>query len=288
MLAITGATGQLGQATIHALLPKMAPQDIVAVARDPQKASALTALGVQVRPGDYNDPASLVAGFQGVDTVLLISTSELAHDLRVQQHRHAIDAAKQVGVRHVLYTSVVNPARDSKFGASPSHLATEEYLRASGLVYTVFRNTLYLEVLPMLLGAEVLTSGQIHFAAGAGKVSYALRDDIAQALAQVLTTPGHEGQVYDIAPGPAHSFDQVAATLSEVSGLPVQYVPVSGEDMAAGMRQNQVPEPFVALLGGMAAAMRDNELNVISPLLEQLLGRQPTDLETYLRTQYGK
>ncbi|UOQ75142.1 NmrA family NAD(P)-binding protein (plasmid) [Hymenobacter cellulosilyticus] len=211
--------------------------------RDPQKASTLAQQGVQVRPGDYNDPASLEAAFQGIDTVLLISTSETQHQLRVQQHQHAIDAAKQAGVRHVIYTSVVNPSPDSQFGASASHLLTEDYLRASGLAYTVFRNTLYLDLVPLFVGAEALTTGHLYFAAGEGKVSYALRDDIAQALATVLTTTGHENQVYDIAPGPAYSFADVAATLSQVSGRAVDYVPISGRTWPLLCGSTKCPSP---------------------------------------------
>ncbi len=288
MLAITGATGQLGHATLQALLPKVAPQEIVAVVRDPQKATALPPLGVQVRQGDYNDPASLVAAFQGIDTVLLISTSETENDLRIRQHQQAIDAARQAGVRHLVYTSIVNPSPNSQFGATPGHFATEEYLRTSGLTYTIFRNTLYLDLVPMLVGQDVVTSGKIYFAAGDGKVSYALRDEIGQALANVLTTTGHDNQTYDIAPGPAYSFQDIAATLSEVTGQPVAYVPISGDDLAAGMRQHQVPEPMIALLQGMASAMQAGEFDLASPTFERLLGRRPTDLENYLTTVYGK
>lgn len=288
MLAITGATGQLGHATLQALLPQVAPQEIVAVVRDPQKATALSSLGVQVRQGDYNDPASLVAAFQGVDTVLLISTSETGNELRIRQHRQAIDAARQAGARRVVYTSIVHPAPDSKFEASPGHFATEEYLKASGLTYTIFRNTLCLDLVPMLVGQDVLTSGHIYFAAGEGQVSYALRDEIGQALANVLTTTGHDNQTYDIAPGPAYSFQEIAATLRDVAGQPVAYVPISGDDLAAGMRQHQVPEPMIALLQGMASAMQAGEFDLTSPAFERLIGRRPTDLKAYLTTVYGK
>ncbi|WP_046246452.1 SDR family oxidoreductase [Hymenobacter terrenus] len=288
MLAITGATGHLGQATIQALLAKVAPTEIVAVVRDPEKATALRQQGVQVRPGDYNDPASLQAAFQGVETVLFISTSEVEYEIRMRQHQHVIDAAKQAGVRHVVYTSLLNPSRESQFGASPSHLATEEYLRASGLTHTIFRNTFYLDILPMFIGENALPSGKIYFAAGDGKVSYALREEIAQALANVLTSSGHDNQIYDIAPAPPYSLHDVATALTEVSGQPVAYVPISSEDMAAGMRQHQVPEPVVDLTSGIARAISANEFNSASPAFEQLLGRKPTDLKTYLATVYGK
>jgi NAD(P)H dehydrogenase (quinone) len=288
MIAITGATGQLGHATLQALLPKVASQDVVAVVRDLQKAQALTSQGFQVRTGDYDDPATLLSAFQGIDTLLLISTSETKHALRVLQHQHVIDAAKQTGVRHVLYTSVVNPSQHSAFGASASHLLTEDYLRASGLAYTVFRNTLYLNLVPLFVGAEAVSSGSIYFAAGEGRVSYVLREDIAQALANVLTTPGHENKIYDIAPGPTYSFYEVAAALSDVSSQPVQYVPISSADMAAGMRQHQVPESFMEVLSGIAVAMQDNEFNKSSSALTQLLGHEPTNLLTYLQSIYGK
>lgn len=288
MIAITGATGHLGLATIKALLTKVAPTEIIAVVRDEQKAASTLPQGVAVRQGDYNDPAALLAAFQGVETVLLISSSELENDARIREHSNVVDAAKQAGVRHIVYTSVVNPSPESAFGASPSHFATEEYLRASGLAYTVFRNTLYLDIIPMLVGEGTLPSGKLYSSAGDGKVSYVLREEIAQALANVLTSEGHDNQVYDIAPAPAYSFQDIATGLSEVSGQPVAYVSISGEDIAAGMRQHQVPEPFINLLLGMSQAMKDGEFDAASPTFEQLLGRKPTDLKTYLAGVYGK
>ena len=288
MIAITGATGHLGLATIQALAAKIAPSEIVAVVRDPQKAADTLPQGLTVRQGDYENPAALLAAFQGVEKVLLISTSELEYDVRMRQHQHVIDAAKQAGVRHVVYTSVVNPSPNSAFGASPGHFATEEYLRASGLTYTILRNTLYLDIVPMLVGEGTLPSGQLYSSAGDGRVSYGLRAEMGEALANVLAGKGHENQVYDIAPGPAYSFQDLAATLSEVSGRPVAYVPVAGEDIAAGMRQHQVPEPFINLLLGMNQAMKDGEFATPSGTFEQLLGRKPTDLKTYLAGVYGK
>jgi NAD(P)H dehydrogenase (quinone) len=288
MIAITGATGHLGLATIQALAGKIAPSEIVAVVRDPQKAANTLPQGLTVRTGDYNDPASLLAAFQGIETVVLISTSEVEYEARMREHKNVIDAAKQAGARHLLYTSAVNPTPNSPFAAMASHLATEEYLRASGLTYTVLRNTLYLDIVPMLVGEGTLPSGKLYSSAGDGKVSYGLRAEMGEALANVLASKGHENQVYDIAPGPAYSFQDLAATLSEVTGQPVEYVSVSGEAIAAGMREHQVPEPFINLLLGIAEAMKNGEFNSPSTTFEQLLGRKPTDLKTYLAGVYGK
>ena len=292
MLALTGATGHLGQNTLNALLRHVAPSDIAAIVRDPQKAANLgeQGIGVQIRKGDYNDPASLLAAFDGVTTLLLISTNELDDAVRTRQHKNAIDAARQAGVRHVVYTSIVNPSRTSQFGGSASHLATEEYLRASGLTYTIFRNTLYLDLVPGFIGADAVASGKLYSAAGAGLVSYALREEIAEALANVLTGTGgnHANQIYDIAPAPAYSMQDIAATLSEVAGRPVDLVPITTDQLRAGMRQQGVPEPVVGLMAGIIGAMRDNELNVTGEVFGQLLGRKPTDLRTYLTGIYGQ
>lgn len=288
MLAITGANGHLGQATIQALLTKVPATEIIAVVRDPQKAADLQAQGVQVRTGDYNDPASLTAAFRGADKVLLISTTETELELRRQQHRNVIEAAKQAGVPHLIYTSVVNPSFGSPFVASPGHAATEADLRASGLGYTIFRNTLYLDLIPGLIGEGTLPSGKYHSAAGAGKVSYALRSEIGEALANALTGSGPENQVYDIAPAPAYSMHDVAHTLGEVSGQPVEYVAISNDDLKAALRAHHLPEPVVSLLAGMTQAMEQDEFNLSSPAFEQLLGRKPTDLRQFLTTIYGK
>ncbi|MBW3127834.1 SDR family oxidoreductase [Hymenobacter profundi] len=286
MIAITGATGHLGRATLNALLSKVPANQLIALVRNLQKATDLSAQDIQVRQGDYNAPATLQVAFQGAEKVLLISGDDLEN--RLQQHKNVIDAAKAAGVRHVLYTSVINPSADSHFGASPSHVATEAYLKESGLTYTLLRNTLYLDILPMMIGENALPSGQLFAAAGEGKVSYALRQDLAEATATILASPGHNNQTYDLAPAPAYSFQDVAATLSEVAGQPVQYVPITPEALAAGMREHHVPEPVVMMMVGLSKAMAADEFNLSSPTLEQLLGRRPTDLKTFLTGVYGK
>ena len=183
---------------------------------------------------------------------------------------------------------MVNPSLTSQFGGSASHLATEKYLQASGLTYTIFRNTLYLDLVPGFIGADALASSTIYSAVGMGRVSYALREEIAVALAKVLTGGNHANQTYDIAPAPAYSMQDVAAILSEVARQPVDLVSITIDQLQAGMRQQGVPEPVVGLMAGIIGAMREDELNVTSQVFEQLLGHKPTDLRTYLRGIYGQ
>lgn len=288
MIAITGATGQLGHATLQALLPQVALSELVAVVRDPQKAAAQLPAGVAVRPGDFNDPASLVTAFQGIDKLLFVSTSEFDYATRVQQHQNVVEAAQQAGVRHVVYTSILNPSAESHFGSTRSHAATEVRLRASGLAYTFLRNTLYLDLVPMFVGADALTSGRFYFAAGTGRVSFGLRAEMGQAAANVLATKGHENKAYDLAPAPPYSFEDIATTLSEVTGQPVAYAPITNDQLTGGMREHQVPAPVVQMMGELARGIEANEFDSSTPDFEQLLGRRPTDLKTYLATVYGR
>ena len=288
MLAITGTTGHLGRAVLQFLLPHLPATELVAIVRDPAKVAGLQAAGVQVRQGDYDDPASLIKALQGVDKLLLVSSSELEFEPKLRQHRHVIDVARQAGVGHVVYTSIFRPAADSHFSANRAHAATEKYLRESGLTYTMLRNTLYLDLVPMFVGEGAVESGHIYFAAGEGQVSFALREELAEATARVLASAGHENQTYDLAPAPPYSFRDIAAALGEVTGRPVQYVPLTTEQMTAGMREHQVPEPVVNLTAEIAQAMAANELNGSSPDFARLLGRQPTDLKTYLQAVYRK
>jgi NAD(P)H dehydrogenase (quinone) len=287
MLAITGATGQLGLATIQALLGTIAPSELVAVVRNPQKAAGLLPPGLTVRTADYNDPTALVAAFQDVEKVVLVSSRELDTEVRMRQHQHVLAAATQAGVRQVLYTSVLNPSLTSAFQASPSHLLTEKALQASGLGYTILRNTLYLDNLPAQVGNEAVASGKVYAAAGHGRASYGLRTEMGEILANVLTSAGHENQVYDIAPGPAYSYLDIATTLSEVTGQPIEYVSLSAEELAAEMRAHKVPEVFANLRLGVNEAIKNGEFAVPTDTFERLLGRKPTDLKTYLTIVYG-
>ena len=265
----------------------MAPAEIVALARDTDKAADLQAQGVQVRAGDYEASAALEAAFRGSQTILLIS-SGAEGDERVKQHRNAIEAAKKAGVARIVYTGVTRPSSESLFVQGRDHVATEADLLASGLDTTILRNTLYLDLLPMFVGQDVLSSGVIYFAAGQGRVSYALRQEIGVALANVLAGAGHDNKIYEIAPPPTYSMGDVAAALSEISGKSVEYVPIAVEQMIASMHEHKVPEGVVALTADIARAMDAGEFDNSSADFERLLGRKPTDLKTFLASVYAK
>lgn len=280
MILVTCATGHLGKATIDFLVKKVPAGSVAALVRDLAKAEPLKAQGVTLKTGDYSDPVSLASAFKGVETLLLISSGSM--DNRVQQHINAINAAKENGVKHIIYTSVLRSNDKTKFTAGIDHYQTEEYLKQSGVPYTLFRNTYYVEVLPMLLG-DALTSGNWYYAAGQAKANFASRADMAEALANVLADPGkHQHKTYEITAAKAYSFSEIAGVLSGIAGKPVTYIPISLEDMKDGMRKAGVPELYIPLMAGIADSLGSEEFDFVDPTLEQLLGRKPADVKETL------
>ena len=91
-IAITGATGQLGQLVIESLLKQTQAQNIVALVRDSNKATQLIQQGVEIRHFDYDQPESLVPALKGIDKLLLISANEIGR--RTPQHKAVIEAAQ--------------------------------------------------------------------------------------------------------------------------------------------------------------------------------------------------
>jgi NAD(P)H dehydrogenase (quinone) len=278
-IAITGASGKLGRATLQALSARNVPAgSVFPVMRDPGKGADLK--GFQVRRGDYTDPASLEAAFQGVDRLLFISTSALGEE-RMLHHRNVVEAAKRARVGHILYTSVIKPSANAKFAASPGHFHTEALIRESGIPYTFFQNNLYLDIIPFLFGSATQT-GVLTHCAGSGRIGFIARDDIAQALAAALTAP-KLNQSYAITTSrPSYTLDEVAAALGKAAGKPIRYDSVSADEFRRLLEGAGVPAAGAAMAVALGEATRAGEFDASSPDLEKLLGRAPVSLEAFL------
>ncbi len=284
MILVTGANGNLGKATVEYLLNKIPASDIAVSVREPEKAEVLAQKGVSVRLGNFNSPESLLKAFKGATKLLLISTSEDVH-LRTQSHKNAIDAAKEIGVKHIVYTSIIHEGTTSPYHLIKNHLESEAHLMASGLSYTIIREGLYLDYLPMMLG-NYLESKQIVYPGGNGKASYVLRNDIAEALANILASDGHENTTYNITTNMGYSFAEISGILSTITGSTFTYNDIPLEAFADGMRKYGVPEPMVAISVEIASLIREGLFLKSDNTLEKLLGRSPVDVTEFLRNTY--
>jgi NAD(P)H dehydrogenase (quinone) len=286
MILVTGSTGHLGKATIQFLLDKIPASQIAALARDKDKAAEHAEKDIDVRVGNYNDYESLKEATKGIDTVLLISSADMAD--RLTQHINVIKAAKDNGVKHIIYTSAdVKDINNSATGEiAETHAATSKFLRQSGITYTLLNNNLYADVVPMFVGEKVLETG-VYFPAGNGKVPFATREDMAEAAAVVLTTGGHENKEYTIAGENAHSFKDIAQMLSDITGKDVSYTSPSPDEYRTALTAAGVPEFFIGMLGNFATAIKNGEFDTQNTDLTQLLGRKPTSLKDYLESVFS-
>lgn len=218
---ITGATGHLGRLVVEALLDREVPADqIVATGRAVERISDLADRGVQVRAVEYNDVGSLRDAFAAAQRVLLVSGSEVGR--RTSQHQNAINAARDTGVDLLVYTSMANADRNGMQLAA-EHQATEKALADSGLAHALLRNSWYLENYTDQLAAY-LERRAVLGSAGDGRVSAASRADYAEAAASVLLSDDDQaGRTYELGGDDAFTLAELAHTVGEATGLPVDY-----------------------------------------------------------------
>lgn len=274
MIAITGATGQLGQLVIEELLKTVPASQIVAIVRNPAKAEALSNQGIVVRQGDYTDQAAFTTALNGVDKLLLISSSEVGQ--RATQHQNVINAAKAACVKFIAYTSLLH-ADTSPLGLHVEHVETEKALAESGVPYALLRNGWYTENY-LASAPPALEHGVFIGAAGEGKIASATRADYAAAAAKVVSEDGHAGNVYELAGDSAWTLSELAAELSKQSGKPVAYQNLSEADFAAALKGVGLPAGLADMLADSDTGASKGGLFDDSRTLSKLIGRPTTTL----------
>ena len=274
MIAITGATGQLGHLVLQNLLKTTAASQIVAIVRNPAKAEALSQQGIVVRQADYTDEAAFTAALQGVDKLLLISSSEVGQ--RTPQHRNVIHAAKAAGVKFIAYTSLLH-ADKSPLGLHVEHVETEKMLADSAIPYALLRNGWYTENY-LASAPPALEHGVFIGAAGEGKIASATRADYAASAARVIAEEGHAGKVYELASDEAWTLSELAAELSKQSGKNVVYQNLSEADFAAALKSVGLPAGLADMLADSDVGAAKGGLFDDSRTLSALIGRPTTPL----------
>lgn len=276
---VTGASGQLGRQVVgHLLEAGAAP--IIAVTRNPDKLADLKEKGVEVRQGDFNDPASLGAAFAGGKRILIISTDDLEPGKRLAAHSNAIAAAKAAGIEHIVYTSLVNPVPESPITFTADHQDTEKLIAETGAGHTILRNNLYTDLL-LMSGQQAIAMGQLFAAAGEGRTGYVTRADCARAAAAALMNETGQ-KVLDITGPEAVSQGEIAAILSEIAGKEIPYVPMQAEDLVQAMVANGMPEFMARVFVSFDQAIAAGYLDVVSDDLKALTGRPGQTVRDFL------
>jgi len=279
-ILVTGAAGQLGQRVVHHLIEnyKVAPANIIAATRSPEKLSALAAKGVQTCKADFDDAAGLEAAFAGVDRLLIISTDALdTPGKRLTQHKAAVAAAVKAKVKHITYTSM--PAPDNSLVTfAPDHLGTENAIKESGIPYAIVRDAWYhdnyLHGMP-----HNLQTGKWFTSAGDGKISTISRDDCALAIASVLAA-GSTG-IYTLTGKQSLTSKEIAAIVSEATGKPLAVVDVTDEQLGQGIRGAGLPGFVADMLVSADATIRAGKFDIVTDDFAKLTGKQPQPLKDY-------
>jgi NAD(P)H dehydrogenase (quinone) len=280
-LLVTGASGHFGQRVVELLLEAQAGV-IVAATRAPDKVAHFSQQGVIVRSADFDDPVSLVEAFRGVDRLLIISTDMVSESgRRIRQHQAAVKAAEQAEVKHVLYTSIVNPTPDSPVLLAADHRATEEALLATRMGWTALRNNIYAETLLPTLTQAVQT-GQLFSAAGEGKTAYVTREDCARAAAAALASSFDGHRALDITGPEALSQADLARITTEITGRQVRYVPLELEGLIQSMVAAGLPRPVAESYASFDSGVAQGIFSGISNAFEELTGRKPTSIAEFL------
>ena len=278
-IAITGATGQLGNLVIEQLLQLTAAQNIVALVRKIDKAEHFKAQGIELREFDYDRPETLVPALSGVDKLLLISANEIGR--RTPQHQAVIDAAKVAGVPYLAYTSLLR-ADTSPLGLAQEHRETEKLIQDSGITYTFLRNNWYSE--NYLAGvAHTIEIGTLFGAAQDGRISSASRIDYAEAAAKVLTSTGHENKTYELAGSESFSLSDLATFIGQAVNKDIIYQNLSAEEYTQGLTQAGLPAGLVDVIVDADIQTIQGAMYSDSKDLEQLIGHKTTSIQDAIK-----
>ena len=280
MILVTGATGQLGRCIVQHLaarLPRAGAGQLAVSVRDPARAENLVARGIEVRQGDFDQPETLPVAFAGADRLVLVSTDG-PKDVRIAQHRNAIEAARVAGVKHILYTSFLDIDAGSPSEFAQVHAATEADLAASGIACTVLRNTIYADFLPMTFAGALQTS-VLNLPAGAGKLSYVSRNELAEAIAAAAIAPRLEKQCYELTGQTVHDFHDIVARVGAATGKALRYQAVSEDAYAQTLETQGLPAWLARALANMYTAVAENRFARSTNDFAALVGHPPKSID---------
>jgi NAD(P)H dehydrogenase (quinone) len=282
-LLVTGASGQLGRRVVTLLLEAGAAR-VIATTRTPEKIADLAQRGAEVRQASFEDPENLPAAFAGADRLLMISSDAIDRPgRRIQQHRNAVNAAARAGVRHIIYTSMPNPEISPVIFA-PDHLGTEQAIKASAMSYTILRDNWYTDFLVPTL-TQAVSSGQLFSAAGEGGAAYVTREDCARTAAAALLSGETKSRTLDVTGPEVVSFRELAHITSEITGRPVQYIPVTLEERKQQFIAAGIPPMYAEIMVSSQLAMARGKMGPSSNTVKELTGRAPMSVAEFLSSK---
>ena len=283
-MLLTGATGNICAAALRELLrQRPASTQLVVASREPERDRAHLALGasdsVEVVPFDFTKPETIVPALRGITGLLLVrppAISDVAHYLKP-----VVLAAAAAGVQHVVFLSL----QGAQYNPFVPHHKVEGYLKASGLRYSLLRPSFFMQNMSSTHRDDIRRHDQLLLPAGHARTSFVDAEDVGTVAARLLLTPPAASAGYELTGRDAFTYDEVAAQLSAVLGRPIRYRAAGILEFRAYEHAKGTPAPLVNVMTGIYLAARFGLAAHVSPVLAELLGREPGTLRAFLERE---
>lgn len=277
-ILITGATGTVGSRVAAALLER--GERVRVGVRAPEKAAALREAGAEVVRLDFEDPSTLAPAFEGVRRAFLLVPFVEDFDRLVPE---VLAEAKRAGVSFVVKLSAVGAEPDALLPIGRRHAAADRAVAESGLGYAILQPTFFQDNILKFQRDALREQGAFYGASHGGRASYVSSRDIAEVAAEILVDPAaHDGARYVLTGPEALEDARVAELASAAFGAPVRYVDVPDDAYADSMRQRGAPEWMVESMLGLERLKSSGQAAGVSPAVEQILGRPPEPMASFL------
>jgi uncharacterized protein YbjT (DUF2867 family) len=280
MICITGAGGTVGREVIQQL--ELARVPFRAAYFSKEKVDAALANGIDAVIIDYNHPETLRAAFQGCDRLFLLGPNALN---QTQLELNAVEAAKAVGVQHIVKQSVMG-AEDEAFSLALIHRPVEEAIEASGMAWTFLRPNSFMQNVVTFMSETIKAESVFFSASGEAKIAHVDVRDIAAVAVKALTEPTHAGQAYTLTGPEAMTYDELAQELSAVLGRSISHISLSPEDLKHGMLAEGMPEAIADRMLDLERYYREDQASRITNDIQQVTGQEPRRFAQYIR-DYG-
>jgi uncharacterized protein YbjT (DUF2867 family) len=277
MILLTGATGKTGSETAKALAARGVKAR--ALVRNPEKAAALKSAGIEVAAGDVTDAASVQKALAGVTTLLILLPNSRS---QLELEKGLVDAARKAGVRRIVKLSSMEAKADAKAPIPQIHWASEEYIRASGLGWTMIKPNFFMQNL-LSSAARIKEAGAFSLPMGNGKTAMADARDIGAVTAEALAGKGHEGQSYEITGPELLTFAEVADRFSEVLGKKITYVPADPAAYHEILKKVLPNEWHANAVAELFREIAEGGLKYKTDTFRKLMGREPISLSQFIR-----
>lgn len=276
--AITAATGNFGKYAVSELTDLVGLDNVVAIARNTDKAKKVLPSGIEVREGNYDDKDSMVAALTDIDSVLFISSQPGGEVSRLQQHKNVVAALVESNVSFVAYTSFPNAKESSSFLAE-DHKNTEIEIENSGIAHAFLRNNWYLENEEMFINNGA-SNGKADYWAD-NKAGWALEREYAEAAAKSLVSQRTK-EVYELS-GSLNSYEELGKALKLSTNSDIDIVKVSADEYTSELEKAGLPRETAEMVSSFQAPIDDGSLNIDSGDLSALLGRNPLKLSEAIK-----